>query len=143
MKVKEAMTRPAKVLVPSIPVGVALAYMNSKRIHRMPVVSRGILVGIVTQSDLVRATLRRRNKGQAPEATVEDVMTWSPVTVRPDVPLKEAARTMAVERLRALPVTVARRVVGMITQTDVIRQATRRRTLFTADPVRRPLIPLF
>ena len=60
---------------------------------------------------------------QLPEQlTVRDVMTDQPRTVLADTPLKEAARTMVRSGLGALPVIDAeRRVLGMVSERDVIR----------------------
>ena len=60
---------------------------------------------------------------QLPEQlTVRDVMSDQPRTVLADTPLKEAARTMVRTGLGALPVIDAeRRVVGMVSERDIIR----------------------
>jgi len=60
---------------------------------------------------------------QLPEQlTVRDVMTDRPRTVDADTPLKEAARTMVRVGLGALPVIDGdRRVVGMVSEREVIR----------------------
>lgn len=127
MKVKEVMTRPAKVLVPAIPVEVALSYMNAKRLHRMPVVTHRVLVGIVTENDLIRAMRRGAKTRGFDEVTVGDVMTRTPTVVRPETELRAAARMMATRRFHALPVVVSGKVVGVITQSDVVRAVTGRR----------------
>jgi CBS domain-containing protein len=54
----EAMTAPAVTIHPSAPVAVAARTMIARRINRLPVVSHGELVGIVTRADLVRAFQR-------------------------------------------------------------------------------------
>ena len=60
---------------------------------------------------------------QLPEQlTVRDVMSDQPRTVLADTPLKEDARTMVRAGLGALPVIDAeRRVVGMVSERDIIR----------------------
>jgi CBS domain-containing protein len=60
---------------------------------------------------------------QLPEQlTVRDVMSDQPRTIGPDVPLKEAARTLVRTGLGALPVVDAdERVVGMVSEREVIR----------------------
>jgi CBS domain-containing protein len=60
---------------------------------------------------------------QLPEQlTVRDVMSNDPLTVFADTPLKEAARTLVRTRLGALPVVdEERRVVGMVSEREVIR----------------------
>jgi acetoin utilization protein AcuB len=53
--------------------------------------------------------------------TVRDVMTWGVVTVRPEAQIREAARIMRERKVGALPVVEGERVVGMLTETDVLR----------------------
>ena len=60
---------------------------------------------------------------QLPEQlTVRDVMSDQPRTVLADTPLKEAARTMVRAGVGALPdIDAERRVVGMVSERDIIR----------------------
>jgi len=80
---------------------------------------------------------------QLPEQlTVRDVMTDHPRTVLADTPLKEAARTMVRAGLGALPVIDdERRVVGMVSEREVIRHLLTTQVFSGAD-VRSGLSPL-
>lgn len=51
----DAMTGPAIVIGPERPVSVAAKLMLERRVNRLPVVTDGQLVGIVTRADLIRA----------------------------------------------------------------------------------------
>src|SRR5918911_4911545 len=55
---------------------------------------------------------------------VSDVMTTELVTVTPDVPLKEAAALMLEHRISGLPVVDGDRVVGVLSETDVLYKET-------------------
>ena len=60
--------------------------------------------------------------------TVEEVMTRRVITVRPDTPVHEAARLMVANRVSGLPVIdQGKRVVGMVSDGDLIFQQRRRR----------------
>jgi acetoin utilization protein AcuB len=48
-------------------------------------------------------------------------MTKDPQTVRPDATLQEVARVMLEHRFGALPVVDTERLVGIITETDILR----------------------
>ncbi|MBC7293068.1 MAG: CBS domain-containing protein, partial [Thermoleophilia bacterium] len=52
--------------------------------------------------------------------TVGDIMTREVVTVREDTPLEEAARIMAQRHLGGLPVMREGKLIGMITETDLL-----------------------
>jgi CBS domain-containing protein len=76
------------------------------------------------------------------QLTVRDVMTDHPRTVLAETPLKEAARTMVRAGLGALPVIDDdRRVVGMVSEREVIRHLLSTQVFSGAD-VRSSLSPL-
>jgi CBS-domain-containing membrane protein len=53
--------------------------------------------------------------------TVGGVMTRAVVTARPEMPLAEAARLMHEGKIGALPVVASGRVVGILSETDVLK----------------------
>lgn len=53
---------------------------------------------------------------------VRDLMTTDPITTTPDTTLKEAARLMVKHKVSGLPVLVAGKVVGIVTEGDFLRQ---------------------
>jgi CBS domain-containing protein len=76
------------------------------------------------------------------QLTVRDVMTDRPRTVAAETPLKEAARTMVRAGLGALPVIDDdRRVVGMVSEREVIRHLLTTQVFSGAD-VRSSLSPV-
>src|SRR5690606_3609534 len=59
--VEEAMTRgPLVSISPEAPANRAAEMMKAEKIHRLPVVDNGKLVGIITTTDLVQAVADRR-----------------------------------------------------------------------------------
>jgi acetoin utilization protein AcuB len=86
----------------------------------------GRLAGIVTDRDLRDAFPSvfehgRRREGTDPCAIpVEDVMTREVLTIAPDVPVDDGARLMRRERIGAIPVVDGRRLVGILTRSDVL-----------------------
>lgn len=69
-----------------------------------------------------------------------DVMSRPPVTVEPDTLVKEAARVMAERRLSGLPVVAGGRLVGVVTEADLLRLeiGTEARTQMTGLPATAP-----
>jgi CBS domain-containing protein len=55
---RKAMTSPAITIAPYVSVADAARIMSERHVNRLPVVQRGLLVGIVTRADLVRAFTR-------------------------------------------------------------------------------------
>ena len=128
MNVKDRMTRVVVTVKPQDSVRHARELLERHRINQLPVVVDDRLAGIVTDRDLRDAFPsvfdHRRNgrRGAADPTTipVEDVMTREVLTIAPDVPVGEGARLMRRERIGALPVVDDRRLVGILTRSDVL-----------------------
>jgi len=79
----------------------------------------GYTVGIVTEQDLLQKVL---SKGLDPKKTsVEQIMTTPLVTVNVDTALDDAIDIMVKKDVRRLPIEEKGKVVGMITDRDLIR----------------------
>jgi acetoin utilization protein AcuB len=107
----------------------AVSLMRSRGIRHLPVVDRGDrLVGIVTDRDLrqvvfdpaIQARLQRATEALR-GLTVREVMTWGAITVTPTTPVADAARLMHERKVGSLPVVEQDRVVGILTERDVLR----------------------
>ena len=127
--VADYMTRsPATVHSDALVRGV-VEMMQKRKIRHLPVVDReGHLVGIVTDRNLRQVIFDPAIQdrlgdlaGAFNTLTVRDVMTWGVITVRPEAPIREAARIMRERKVGALPVVDGERVVGMLTETDALR----------------------
>jgi acetoin utilization protein AcuB len=112
MLVRDRMTSPAITTRPDTETSAALKTMYVHKVRRLPVVDeRGTLVGIVTQR-----TLYEHGKAATP---VADLMTGSPYTIGPDVPIVEAAAKMRRLGFGALPVVDRGQLAGIITESDI------------------------
>ena len=137
MLVADAMTRDPFTIDPEAPLGTAIDVMRSKAVRHLPVVDEaGQLIGIITDRDLRQAAFapvvaeylsasgrrRLRPLGEALDnLRVRDAMTWVVVTTRPDAPLGHAALLMSERRVGSLPVVADGRLVGLLTERDVLR----------------------
>lgn len=95
----------------------ALTLMRSKKIHHMPVVESGKVVGLVTDGDLAELVA-----GADGKSTVRDLMRLKPYTVSPEASVEEVVREMTANKLGSAAIVVDHgRVVGMFTATDGLR----------------------
>ncbi len=89
--------------------------MQAGGFRRLPVVSDGKLVGIVSDRDL------REHRGHLEQVKINGIMSERPVTVTPATTIEEAAQIMLERQIGGLPVVADGRVVGMITTSDIMR----------------------
>jgi acetoin utilization protein AcuB len=129
MLVEDRMTSDPVTITVNTSLKDALELVRSKSFRHLPVLDEdGGLVGIVTEKSLVYASptptttlsvfevdfvLSRTKVGQVTQGPV--------ITVRPDLPIEEAARVMIDHRIGCLPVVEDEKLVGIISDTDIFR----------------------
>jgi acetoin utilization protein AcuB len=120
MKVSQYMTRPPITIEPQTEFHRAFDLMHARRIHHLPIVDRGRVVGLVAERDLLLAAA---NFGSA-EVPVGELMRAPPICVSENAELKDAARLLVVNHIGSLPVlNSAKALVGIITETDIFKIA--------------------
>jgi acetoin utilization protein AcuB len=92
------------------------------------VLDGGKLVGIVSDRDVKQSmasaasmTEGRERDRLLDELTAGQIMARTVVTIGPTFGIEEAARLMATRKISALPVTEGDRLVGIVTETDVLQ----------------------
>ena len=130
MKVGDLMTTGRLVTAaPDTPIFDARQRMLERRIRHLLVTEPdGSLAGIVTDRD-IRLNLPSQATSLSiweinhllTKLTVGEVMTRSLITVGPERAAHEAAQLMLDHAIGALPVTQGGRLVGILTETDVLR----------------------
>jgi acetoin utilization protein AcuB len=128
MLVGQRMSRPVITVGPDLPITEALNLLRREKIRRAPVIEKGKLVGIVTIADIQNASPSQATSLSIWEInyliskiTVKDVMAQKVLTVQEDIPIEDAARLMADNKIGGLPVLRGNEMVGMITETDLFK----------------------
>lgn len=96
----------------------ALELMKLNSIRHLPVVSpRNLLRGFVTLADLKQGLI----PSMVGDVSLTDLMIKDPIQVHPDDDIEIAARLIYKHKIGGMPVVRDRRLVGIITETDILR----------------------
>ena len=101
------------------------------KVSSLPVVAEGWqVIGIVSETELLAAqdsvarwgkTARRPRRSRPATLTAGELMTASPVTIRPDATISAATRAMTAHHVTSLPVTsVGRQLIGIVSRRDLL-----------------------
>jgi CBS domain-containing protein len=139
MKAREIMSLEVLSVSPDASILEAVRLMLQNRISGLPVVDRGMLVGVVTEGDFLRraetTTQRKRARwieffmgpGQSADdyvrthgRKVADVMTPTPITITEDTRLDDIVSLMERSRIKRLPVVRQGRVVGIVSRANLL-----------------------
>lgn len=119
MKVSEIMSSRVISLRHNDTVLQAAEILSKNNIGSIPVITDGELVGIITDRDIVLRCVAGRC--DASQMRIGEIMSTRLVTVSPDDSVESAMDTMARSKVRRLPVTEGKKVVGILTLADVAR----------------------
>lgn len=91
---------------------------RQRRIHHLPVVDNGQLIGLVTTFDLFKLGKARE---QYSEVLVKDIMTKRLATLEPDAKVGTACEIFLENLFHALPVAQDGKLLGIVTSFDVLK----------------------
>ncbi len=117
--VQSIMSRPVITTETSSTVYVAAKQMSTKNVGSIIVTSDNKPIGIITERDIVERVVA---KGlDASKVKLGEVMNRPLVTIQSHMPIVEATRTMQKKKIRRLVVMDKRKMVGIVTQRDLLR----------------------
>jgi CBS domain-containing protein len=117
-KVGDLIARAPISVPPGTTIRAAAGIMRDAHISCLAVIEGERLVGIVTARDFVNKVLAQ---GLDPSAPVSTVMAADPMVLTPDSLGSDVLNRMLEHRIGHLPVVDDGKLVGMITQTDLVR----------------------
>jgi len=127
-RVRDIMPRKMVTISESDRLSTVEDIMTLGHVRHMPVVHAGKLVGVVSERDLLRASLSNLNEFGNEErraflqvVEIGRVMSTPPVVTALETSVEDAARVMAERKIGCLPVVDGDRLLGLITETDVLR----------------------
>ena len=125
MFVGKHMTRNVVTVSPGDTLKFASQLLKEHRIHQLPVVANGFLVGFVSGTDIRNSTFETTTVSERGELlvknkTVGEIMTRDVITVSPEDTVEDALVIIHKRRLGALPVVEGKKLVGIITKADVL-----------------------
>ena len=118
------------------PVAYAAKMMKQEDVGLAPIVQGDRLIGTLTDRDIV---VRVVAEGKDPQTvTAREVASTDLVTIDPQQDLDEALRLMASKQVRRLPVVEEGRLVGVLAQADIAREAEEQQTGRLVEDISQP-----
>jgi CBS domain-containing protein len=117
--VKDVMVTNVVTVDVGVNVRKAVERMNKQEIGCLVVLEKGNFAGILTERDVLKRVVA---KARNPKKTlVGDVMSKPLIVVDPQASLEEALELMFEKRVKKLPVVKNKKLMGLITMTDIAR----------------------
>ena len=132
MKIRDLMSTNVVTVSEDTSIHDAKKIMDAHKIRRLPVMKKDKLVGLVTKHMLLEASPSPATSLSIHELhyllakmTVKEIMVKNPYTISPDMPAEEALQLGQEMGYGAFPVMEDGRLVGMVTESDIVRLMTR------------------
>lgn len=128
MIVSEVMSKKLITIKPSDSIEKAQKLMVKNSIRHLPVTNNSELLGIITESDIRGAFIRQNSNAKNAKTPnldpakmkVTDNMTRSPLVVAPETCIEDAALMIYKNKIGALPVVKAEKLVGIVSIMDIL-----------------------
>jgi CBS domain-containing protein len=119
LKVEDVMVKEVITIDENSTVKEAADVMNKFEIGCLIAVKKGKAMGIITERDLLKRVVAEAKDSN--KTKVKDIMSSPLVVVEPSMDLDEAVRLMFQMKIKKLPVVDGKRLVGLVSLTDIAR----------------------
>jgi acetoin utilization protein AcuB len=123
IKVEDVMTPDPTTLPPTATVGDAYALMTDRGFRHVPIVEDGLLLGLISTTDVGHLGAKVPEILAKP---IHTVMSTKLVTCGPDESVASAAATMASKKINCLLVMIDNQLAGIVTTYDLLDALARR-----------------
>ena len=121
MQVNQAMTLKVLAIDPTEMLSHAYSIMKKRNVRHLPVVAEDKLLGIITESDVLRYANFDTGVCRLPNIMVDEIMSKNVITCSPEATIAEVSLKMVDHRINCVPVIKDDHLVGLITATDLLR----------------------
>lgn len=134
LKVKELIRlkdNPVWTISPQVSVRSAVQLLTEKKIGALPVLDDSLVIGIISERDIVRAV--NRLGISALEMKVSEIMTPEVYIISGETTLEDCMQLMTEHHFRHLPVLEDDELVGIISIRDLIKKVLPQRDALIED----------
>lgn len=140
MRVKDVMQKEVITIDRDQNLQYAVEILEKRKISRLPVVDKGMLVGIVTERDIAKSLGSSKSDRISPaHVHMGGAMSKDLVTLAQDDAVETAASKMLEKNISGIPVLESERLVGLVTKTDLARLLSDSKVKVGEIMVRNPL----
>jgi len=119
LRVGDVMVKDVVTIDEGLTVKEAAEVMNKFEIGCVIAVRKGKAMGILTERDLLKRVVAEGR--DASRIRIKEVMTTPLVVTEPEMDLAEAVRLMFKMKIKKLPVVQGKKLVGLVSLTDIAR----------------------
>jgi PAS domain S-box-containing protein len=118
----DVMSRNVATIAPDETVVSAAIMMSEEGISCLAVVDNGHVAGILTETDMLRRVAR--NGRHFYRVKLDQIMSHPVQSISPETSVLQASEIMGRMRVKRLPILERERLIGIVTQTDLVRVLT-------------------
>jgi CBS domain-containing protein len=119
LRVEDVMVKEVVKVGANVTIKTAASVMNKFEIGCLIAVEKGKVSGILTERDVLKRVVAEGK--DASKIRVRDIMTSPLVVAEPKMDLGEAVKLMFQMKIKKLPVVEGKRLVGLVSLTDIAR----------------------